>query len=391
MRIIHTSDWHIGRTFHGSDLKAAHQHYFAHLLELVDRTQPAAVLVSGDVYDRAIPPVESVELLHGVIRDLTDRTHVILTAGNHDSATRLGFFRGLTIAQLHLRTSVRDAARPVILNADGVRTAVFALPYLSVDNAQRELSLLFGEPPARSHQAVMDAAVAYLQPRVEQARTEGADRVMVAAHTFIQGARAADSERDIRVGGVDCIAADTFDPLGADYVALGHLHRPQDVTGAASRTRYSGSPIAFSFSETRDEKSTSIVQLTANSEVKVELIAAPVLHPLVQLRGRIDDVLAENTPAHAWVRVTLTDPLPPPRAWHRLAQRFGGLKLLDRDPEGLPVTPTLPHVRGQDGLEVLEQFVQDVSGQQASPAMVQLLQQAWEAANAEAANTGVAS
>jgi len=215
MRLLHTSDWHLGRSLHGVDLLEHQAAFLEHLVELTRSEGVDAVLVAGDVYDRAVPPVEAVTLLSETLARLSARAVVVVTSGNHDSAIRLGFGAGLMRAGVHLRTRVADVASPVTLRSragegDGdAPVLAYGLPYLDPDVVRRALAPDPAEPLARSHEAVtraaMDRVRADLAARTAAAAAAGtqAPRAVVLAHAFVLGGAASESERDIRVGGVD--------------------------------------------------------------------------------------------------------------------------------------------------------------------------------------------
>ncbi len=219
MRLIHTSDWHLGRTLHGENLLPYQDHFLRWLLDEAVRHQAGAVVVAGDIYDRAVPPLDAVRLLDAaLLRFAQARIPVILTSGNHDSAVRLGFGAGLSeSAGIHLRTSVADLARPVLLADEHGPVAVYGVPYLLPDAVMADLGV-----ESRTHEAVLAEAARRIRA---DAAARGIGRTVVAAHAFVTGGQPAESERDIRVGGVADVPAGVF--AGFSYVALGHLHGAQ--------------------------------------------------------------------------------------------------------------------------------------------------------------------
>ncbi len=332
MRLVHTSDWHLGRTLHGESL-LAHQAAFGEWLlgEAVSR-QADAVVVAGDVYDRAVPSTDAVALLDHILREFAAaRIPVVLTSGNHDSPVRLGFGARLSeAAGIHLRTSVADIARPVMLADVGGEVAIYGIPYLLPDAVMDALGA------QRSHQSVLAAAVARIRA---DAAERGAGRIVIAAHAFITGALPSDSERDIRVGGIGDAPASVFD--GACYVALGHLHGQQNIpgTGNGSTVRYSGSPLAFSFGERNQAKSVTIADIDAAGQVTVTQLPAPVPRPLREVRGKLDELLARADGelaglAGAWVKVVLTDTVRPVAPMERLRAKWPHTLVLEFAPEG---------------------------------------------------------
>jgi exonuclease SbcD len=376
MRLLHTSDWHLGRSFHREDLLGAQAQFVDFLVETVRGEQVDAVVVSGDVYDRALPSVDAVALCDDALRRLAAAgTRVVLISGNHDSARRLGFGADLIdTAGIHLRTDVAGAGSPVLLpDADGV-VACYPVPYLEPDAARGELGC--GE---RTHQAVLDAAMRRV--RADLAGRPGA-RSVVLAHAFVTGGAPSESERDISVGGASSVTAATF--AGVDYAALGHLHGAQRV---ADTVRYSGSPVAYSFSEADHRKGVLIVDLApeAGGETRVELLPTPVHRPLARLRGRLDDLLTEGRWAGFsghYLQVTLTDPVRPRDPMERLRGRFPHVLVIGFEPEGTggeDLRPYASRLRGRSDLEVAGDFVAHVRGEAADAAETALLTEAFEA------------
>lgn len=317
MRILHTSDWHLGRSFHRVGLLTAQAAFLDHLVEVVRAEGVDVVLVSGDVYDRALPPVDVVEVLDDALTRLVEAgARVVLTAGNHDSARRLAFgSRLLETARVHIRTEPDRVAEPLLLDDEHGPVAIYPLPYLEPAVAAPVLNA------RATHPGVISAAMDGVRADLATRRKRGSRiRSVVAAHTFVVGAEVSDSERDIAVGGVSVVPASTF--AGVDYVALGHLHRPQ---APGDLLRYSGSPLAYSFSERGQVKSTLLVDLGPEGVRSIEPVPTPVPRPLEVLRGNLDELLWRGDLAgqeQAWCQVTLTDPQRPARAMERLRSRF---------------------------------------------------------------------
>ena len=482
MRILHTSDWHLGRTFHGRVLDDAHAVFADHLVELARAEAVDAVVVSGDVYDRAIPPTDSVRLLDETLRRLSDITRVILTPGNHDSARRLGFASDLLREGLTIRARVADVDRPVIVpgpdGGDGLY--VYALPYLDPDAARETLPPLLADrlgeemadaartapetagdhsektvddPPGtasdapvrrlpRSHEAVVSGALRLVAADLAARRAAPA-RVpaLVMSHAFVVGGLPSEeSERDIRVGGVDSVPSGVFASLGGspsarecgglDYVALGHLHRPQEIRSAGGAGRpngpgkasgtggpdhssrsggtggpeagesdgpgesgppqrdsrpgprlvYSGSPLALSFSEAPFPKSSVLVALGPDGVASLERVPAPVPHRIETVTGTMDELLspAWDHAAGAWVRAVVRGPMPL-GATSRLRERFGQVLAIVREEDEEAPRERIVVTRAADPLEVSVQFLTEVAEREPSPAERDVLARAYEA------------
>jgi DNA repair protein SbcD/Mre11 len=306
MRFLHTSDWHLGRSLHRADLRAAQSAFLDHLVETVRAEKVDAVLVAGDIYDRAVPPVDAVELCEDALLRLHDAgARIVLISGNHDSARRLGFGSGLLDqAGVHLRTRPSALARPVLLPDAHGPVAVYGIPYLEPDAVRSGLPPFHpaetaetgpagdAEPagpaePAgvpRGHAGVLGHALSCIRADAERRRVP---RRVVMAHGWVAGGAASESERDITVGGIGQVPADLF--AGFSYVALGHLHGQQTI---AAHLRYSGSPLPYSFSEASHRKGSWLVELSEDGTARAERVPAPVYRRLSVLRGRLPDLLA---------------------------------------------------------------------------------------------------
>ncbi len=356
MRFLHTSDWHLGRSFHRVNLLTAQRAFLDHLVETVRTRRVDAVLVAGDVYDRAVPPLAAVELFDDALHRLAGLgVPTVMISGNHDSARRLGVGSGLMRqAGVHLRTDPAACATPVVLRDAYGEVALYGLPYLEPALVKDE----FGAERA-DHAHVLGAAMDRV--RDDLAARPAGTRSVVLAHAFVTGGAPSDSERDITVGGVESVPAAVFE--GVDYAALGHLHGCQTIT---DRVRYSGSPLAYSFSEERHRKSMWLVDLDAAGTVTAERLDCPVPRPLARLRGKLEELLAD--PAHdvheeAWVEATLTDSARPHEPMARLAARFPHILSLAFEPEegaARTLASYAQRLRGRSDQEIAEDFVAHV-------------------------------
>jgi exonuclease SbcD len=357
MRILHTSDWHLGRSFHREGLLDAQSAFVDHIVEVVHAERVDLVVVSGDIFDRALPAVDAVELASDALRRLLDaRVRVVVTSGNHDSAPRLGFASELIdAAGIHVRTDHRTVGVPVVVPDAYGDVAVYGLPYLEPDLVREPWQL-----SGRSHQAVLDEAMRRV--RADLRRRAAGTRSVVMAHAFVTGAAPSASERDIAVGGVSQVGLATFE--GVDYVALGHLHGRHTLDDAV---RYSGSPLAYSFSEARHRKGSWLVELEADGVGRVDFVDAPTPRALACLEGAIDDLLAD--PRHApheaaWVQAILTDPVRPLHALDRLRRRYPHVLVVRYEPATAPgasaSTPLrAPPAGSVDDLDVIRRFFVD--------------------------------
>jgi len=375
VRLLHTSDWHIGRTLHRTSLLEAQATFIDFLLELVVAESIDAVLIAGDLYDRAIPPTDAVALFGEALGRLhAAGVPVVAISGNHDSAERLDFATGLLApAGIHLRSSVSRVAEPVVLTDEHGPVAIYAIPYLEPDLRWRALE---AEQPR--HAAVLHAAMTRV--RADLAARSGT-RSVVLAHAFVAGSGEVDecdSERDVSIGGTPLIPVAVFD--GVDYVALGHLHGRQSP---AATVTYSGTPIAYSFSEAGHTKSVSIVDLAADGSVAITPVPTPVTRRLATVRATLHELLAD--PAHAdledaFLAVTLTDAVRPREPMEQLRARFPFVLTLGHEPpaSARPTGTYTERLANRTDLEIALQFVAEMRATPAHPDEEALLRDAVE-------------
>ncbi len=302
MRLLHTADWHLGRVFHGRSLLDDQAAVLDELVRMVRDLRPDAVLVSGDIYDRSVPPADAVRLLDDTLTRIVAglRTPVFLIAGNHDGPDRLSFGARL-LAGAGLRVEAVPVASPgasVLADAHG-EVEIFALPYAEPPMMRNVLGADAGIP---DHAAVLAAQMAAVRRARDPAR-----RLVVMAHAFVAGGLDSESERPLVVGTAASVPATVFDD--AHYVALGHLHRPQRVGRDA--IRYSGSLLKYAFSEASHVKGATLVELDAAGNARVESLPLRAPRDLRIVEGRLAEVIAAapDDPARDdYLLVRLTDP-----------------------------------------------------------------------------------
>jgi len=343
MRFLHTADWHLGRSLGDWPLLEDQARVLRdQLLGIVRDTKPSAVLVAGDVFDRAVPPAEAVELLddilHAIVRGAG--VPVVVIPGNHDAAARLSFgARLLAAGGLH----IVDAPLGAAIVLDGVD--VVALPYLTplalAGHAGDEIS---------DH----DAAHAWLAPMLHSYCCEHRSRPRIlVAHAFVAAGEACESERALVVGGSGQVAASRFD--GFDYVALGHLHRPQTL--GEGRLRYSGSPLAYSKSEAGQPKSVTLVELDPGGRPRLHEMPLGPPRTVRCLDGTLDALLAAPPGGDDdLVFITLTDALPPVGAQRRLAERYTHIVQLRHVGSAAPVVVAHANAPVATPLDLFEAF-----------------------------------
>jgi exonuclease SbcD len=302
MRILHTSDWHLGRQFHGVALEEDHDHALVQILSIIDDQQPDVLIVAGDIFDRANPPQSALKRLSEFLTTVraTSSAAIVLIAGNHDSAAQIGALGVLaTDGEAIVRGPLDENEKPLIISdADGP-VAISALPF-AFEYAAR---LCLDDEQIACPADVIRAQLASASKHVADGM-----RWIVVAHAFVDGAATSESERPLMrmVGGIETVAAAAFD--GAHYVALGHLHRPQSV--GLKHVRYSGAPLAFGFDEEGQQKSVSLIELAHDGTVDVTEFPIKPLRQVRTIRGKLLELLAATEVSNDLVRVVLTDDAP---------------------------------------------------------------------------------
>ncbi len=319
MKFLHTADWHLGRIFHQVHLTGEQACALDQIVDIAAAEKVDAVLVAGDLYDRAVPPPEAVALLDRIWRRLALELGIPVVAipGNHDSATRIGYGSALLARTgVHLVADFETATRP--LTFGGVD--IFALPFAE----PAEVRAWSGDPAVRDHASALRVCLDRMRPSF----TAGRPRLLV-AHAFVAGMRETESERPLSVGGAGTVPAGIFEDF--DYVALGHLHAPQLVS---SRCRYSGSPLKYSFSEADDVKSVLIGEIHPHGEiVPPRLVPLRPRREVRNLEGSLASLLASalsDSAREDYLRITLTDEGALLNALGRLREVYPNVLQLER-------------------------------------------------------------
>ena len=400
MRLLHTSDWHLGRSFHGASLLDEQAEALDRIVGLAREAAVDLVVIAGDLYDRAIPPAEAVSLFTDTLARLRSAgIAVVAIAGNHDSHVRVSVYdQLLTDLGVTIRGAVTRAAEPVLVQpgGGGAPVAVYPLPYLEpMVDGPRLLTRLEAEqegaepgsagalepPPSRfSHEATTRLALEHI--RRDLASRPGTRSVLV-AHTFVAGGLGSDSERELSVGQVDRVSVEAF--AGFDYVALGHLHGSQQLDGP--RLAYSGTPLPYSFSEERHRKSVRIVELAADGTPAVEVVPLGVGRRLQTLEGTLATLCSDPSfegAREARVRAILTDEALPLQAMARLRERFPHAVELRHQPPAVERSSGDERSRrireARSPLDLAGLFLVDQQGRPATADEMDLLRQALDVA-----------
>lgn len=302
MRFFHLSDLHLGKWVNGFSMLDEQQYWIVQLLELVKQRKPHVVLIAGDVYDRRIPPAEAVTMLDGMLTALAEMGILVLViSGNHDSPERLSFGRQLMKQQgIHFAGKYDGTVQKVLAHDAYGAVQFFLLPYV---NPQVVHQFLQEEVQSYEEAVRLALSKADLTPGV---------RSVLLAHQFVtfQGNEPEHSDsEELSLGGLDQVDASVFGAF--QYVALGHIHGPQQV--GAAHIRYAGSPLCYSFSECRRKKYVTEVEMDAQGHISIQKHTLLPLHPMRELRGSFKQVISDEVVsqgAQDYVHITLTDDPP---------------------------------------------------------------------------------
>lgn len=359
MKLMHLSDLHLGRSLHRYSLQEEQAELLTCIVQLVRAKQPDAVLIAGDVYDRSIPPVYATQLLDGFLASLVRLTTVCVISGNHDSAERLSFLSGpLKESGLHISPVYTGNVTPVTLTDEHGPADIWLLPFLKAASVRP----YFPEENIESTHDAVDCAIRHMG--VDPTR-----RNILVAHQFVAGGAPSGSEesfatQDVSVGGSDMVHTSAFAPF--DYVALGHIHRGQNVGN--ERIRYCGTPMAYDFSEAGSEKSVTMVEMGADRIPHVRTVPLPAPRRLQEIRGTFEELTSDDflrrADRDAYTHVTLTDDAPIPDVMNRLRQAFPRITHLDwdnaRTRQSGEITAT--DVQKQTPMSIFAEFYQRMGG-----------------------------
>ncbi len=325
MRIAHLADLHLGRVFHGMSLLEDQRHALERVVAALRDERAEVLVLAGDLYDRALPGADAVRLFDEFLREVNESLHVpvIAIAGNHDSADHLGFGAWLfSRGDVHVRGRVDRDLLPITLEDDHGEVTFYPLPYVEPEAAR---GLLDDADPAApvTHRTLVQALVGAARRHRE---ANAVTRSVAIAHAFVRGDQWPDesrrSERSLHLGGVGAVPTEAF--AGFDYVALGHLHRPQSLT-PDGRVRYAGSLLKYSFDESPHDKGLTLADLGPRGELAVRHVPIAPRRDLARLAGSLEELLtrAEYEPLRGcFISAELTDHPPPLQAMERLRARF---------------------------------------------------------------------
>ncbi len=376
MKLIHLSDLHIGKRVNEFSMMEDQEYILKQILKIIDDEAPDGVIIAGDVYDKPVPSAEAVELFDDFVVRLSNRSlPVYIISGNHDSPERLAFGNRLMSASgIHFSSVYNGAAERFELTDEYGTTAIYMLPFVKPSNVRR----FYPDDKIESYTEAIAVAVREMQVNPD-------NRNIIITHQFVTGAERSDSE-DVSVGGTDNVDASVFD--GFDYVALGHIHRPQNVGGET--IRYCGSPLKYSFSEAPYEKSVTVVELQEKGNTSVRTVPLTPMREMVELKGAYEELTLKSfyegtSYREDYVHITLTDEEDIPDVVQKLRVIYRNLMKLDYDNKR---TRHQTEINGAEDvavkspLELFAEFYEAQNGAAMSPDqathMEALIEKIWE-------------
>lgn len=321
MKLIHLSDLHLGKRLGEYSLLEDQQFILRKITGIVDDEKPDLIVIAGDVYDKPVPPAEAVRLFDDFLTRLSKRVKdIFIISGNHDSAERIAFgSQIMSRSGIHMSPVFSGKVQPTVLSDEYGEFSVYMLPFIKPVTVRRFFETAAIETYTDAVNAAIDAMDA-----------DFGGRNIIVTHQFVTGAKSCDSE-EISVGGSDNVDSSAFD--GFDYVALGHLHGPQNV--GDSRIRYCGTPLKYSFSEAEHEKSVTVVEIREKGTLDVRTVPLVPRRDMRELRGSFDHIMSKECSSAGdprdYLRIILTDENEIPEALGKLRSVYPNIMSIDYD------------------------------------------------------------
>ncbi len=321
MKFLHLSDLHIGKRVNEFSMLEDQEYILTKIINIIDAEKPEAVVIAGDVYDKSVPSAEAVQLFDDFLCRLAKRKlQVFVISGNHDSAERMAFGgRLMDVSGVHMLPVYSGKVEPISLDDEFGKVNFFMLPFVKPANVRR----FFEDAGIESYTDAIRVAV-------EKMNVNPDERNVIVTHQFVTGAEKCESE-EISVGGSDNVDASVFDCF--DYVALGHIHGPQNI--GSERIRYCGTPLKYSFSEAKHKKSVTIVEMGEKGSIEIHTLALDPKRDLREIKGTYAEIALKdnyiNTNTDDYMHITLTDEEDIPDAIGKLRVIYPNLMKLDYD------------------------------------------------------------
>lgn len=366
LKFLHTSDLHIGKKLYGYSLSEDQKYILNEIVRIAKEQNVDGAIIAGDIYDVSAPSEESVSIFNEFVTDLADVCSVFIVPGNHDSAERIGYLKGLLKrSKVYVTGTYKGKAEKVVLEDDLGRLNMFLLPYMRTSFARN----FYEDDSIRNPDMAMKVTL-------DHSEIDPSERNILVAHQFFAGIgvdlEQSESETSrISVGKDDCISTELLDAF--DYGAFGHIHKPQKA--GRETLQYCGSPLKYSESEVNDIKHVNIVEVRGKGDVSIEKIPLKPLNEMVCIEGRIDEVLskAKALPKNTQVYVTLTERAE--RALERISAVCNLYHLEFRLSEGTGGYRNggLKDIEHLSDMDLFKRFFKDMTGKELSEKQTEIL------------------
>ncbi len=356
MKFLHLSDLHIGKRVNEFSMLEDQEYILTKIINIIDDEKPDAVVIAGDVYDKSVPSAEAVQLFDDFLCRLAKRKlQVFVISGNHDSAERMAFGgRLMDISGVHMAPVYNGKVEPISLEDEFGKVNFFMLPFVKPVNVRR-----FFED------AVIESYTDAVRAAVENMNVNTDERNVIITHQFVTGAEICDSEEK-SVGGSDNVDAGVFDDF--DYVALGHIHGPQNIK--SERIRYCGTPLKYSFSEIKHKKSVTVVEMGEKGSLEIRTVALEPKRDMREIRGTYNEIMLrenyEGTKTDDYLRIILTDEDDIPGVMGKLRVNYPNVMIVDYDNKRTRNTATLDSskdIRNISTYDLFAEFYEIQNGQ----------------------------
>lgn len=322
MKFIHLSDLHLGIRVNDFSMSEDQRYILDRILDIIDSEAPDGIIIAGDIYDKSMPPAEAVAMFDDFISSIAERKiKTFIISGNHDSAERIAFgSRIMNAGGIYLSPVYNGDIKPVVMEDEYGSVNIYMLPFVRPSAVRA----FYPDDDTDSYSSAVETAVKHMNADFSQ-------RNIIITHQFVTGAVRSDSE-DISVGGTDNVSADIFADF--DYTALGHIHKPQNI--GSERIRYCGTPLKYSFSEAKQDKSVTVIELGKKGDVNVRTVKLIPLRDMTELKGSYEELMKksfyEGTGyTEDYVHITLTDENDIPDAVSKLRLVYHRLMKMDYD------------------------------------------------------------
>lgn len=375
MKFLHLSDLHIGKRVNEFSMLEDQEYILTKIINIIDNEKPDVVIIAGDVYDKSVPSAEAVQLFDDFLCRLAKRKlQVFVISGNHDSAERMAFGgRLMDISGVHMSPVYNGKVEAISLDDEFGKVNFYMLPFVKPANVRR----FFEDAEIESYTDAVRVAVENMNVNAEE-------RNVIITHQFVTGAEKCESE-EISVGGSDNVDASVFDSF--DYVALGHIHGPQNI--CSEKVRYCGTPLKYSFSEAKHKKSVTVVEMGEKGSLEIRTVALEPKRDMREIKGTYAEITLKdnyiNTNTDDYMHITLTDEEDIPDAIGKLRVIYPNLMKLDYDNKRTRSSAKLDiieNIEQRSPLDLFAEFYEKQNNQpmtdEQSEFMTTLIESIWE-------------